>query len=157
MRLDQALAKIGVQVIEANPQAGQLTIHLRVLRDHQGLNASRWNKAASKLVTLAESSGRKSGSWDGEVAKVLSANAGVVTYTWRVVLTGNVKTAQRIFGEAALEALRTGVEVTSAPLIGQVQYEYDPAKGKLKGGHPVGSAGDSAGPANIAPHFTPGI
>lgn len=155
MRLDQALAKIGTQVLSADKTPDSLTILLRVLKDSDGANARRWHQAASKLVLLAESSGKKSGTWGAEVAKVLYATHEVVKFQWRVVLTGNTQTAQRIFGEGALEALRSGVEVTSAPLVGQIQYEYDPAKGKLKGGQFVGSSGDSAGPANIAPHFVP--
>lgn len=137
MRLDQALEKIGVQVVKAVPGEGQLTIFLRVTQ--RPLASKRWNQTATTLV-LASEKGKRSGQWGAEVAKVLYNQGGSVRFTWRVVFTGNIKTAQRIMGEAALEALRTGVEVMSMPLVGNRPPEINPAEGKLKGGHKMGTA-----------------
>jgi len=156
MRLDQALTKIGVQVlkVEEVPQANQLIILLRVKPD--ALSRQRWNQTATKLVLCAEK-GKRSGIWGAEIAKVLYAQGGSVRFVWRAILHGELNTAQRLFGEAALEALRTGVEVTSAPLVGQVEYPHDPAKGKLKGGYAVSSEGASPAASMIAGHFMPGV
>ena len=151
MRLDQALAKIGVHVLSVDSDSGAMTLFLRVSKDP--LNARRWNQAASKLVIAAA----KGGAWEAEVAKVLYAKGTIVKYHWRVILSGNLKTAQRVFGEKTLEALRSGVEVTSARLVGNRPPVHDPANGKMKGGYPVSGAGDSAASSMIAGHFIPGV
>lgn len=148
MRLDQALQKIGVEVVKVDPHPNRLTLLLRVHRSKDGLNQKRWAFAASKLVK-ASNKASKANLWSADVSKVLMESGGAVVYFWRVILTGNVKTGQRIFGEAVLEGLRQGVEIKSMPLVGQVRYERDPANGKLKGGHSLGS-----GESIAAAHFS---
>ncbi len=161
MKLDQALKKIGVQVIRvirvirADSEENQLVLHMRVDRDPEAVR--RWKLVASKLVLAAEK-GAASGSWSAEIAKVLFAQGSTVKFIWRATLSGNVKTAQRIFGDSALQALRSGGELNSFPLIGNENPPFDPARGKLKGGHPLGAGGDSmAASQAIAMHFTPGM
>lgn len=148
MRLDEALQKIGVEVVKVSSDSNRLTLILRVHRDRDGLNMRRWNYAATKLVKTSNKAA-KARLWSADVSKVLMESGGAVVYFWRVILTGNVKTGQRVFGEAVLEGLRQGVEIKSMPLVGQVQYERDPAKGKLKGGHSLGT-----GEGIAAAHFS---
>lgn len=148
MRLDQALQKIGVEVVKADTEAGKLTILMRVHRSRDGLHQKRWAYAASKLVKVANKSSA-AGQWGADVSKVLVESHGAVVYFWRVIFFGNLKTGQRVFGEAVLEALRQGVEIKSMPLVGQVRYEHDPATGKLKGGHNLGT-----GESIVGAHFT---
>jgi hypothetical protein len=155
MRLDQALTKIGVHVVQVDSDSERMTLFLRVAKEP--LAARRWNLAASQFVQAAANSGQKSGTWNAEVSKVLYSKGSIVKFSWRVILSGNLKTAQRVFGEAALAALKAGVEVTSAPLVGNRPPVHDPAKGKIKGGYMVGSAGDSVAASVIARHFMPGV
>lgn len=147
MRLDQALAKIGVEVVDTNKSNDALTLLLRVRQDIR-LSSERWNRAAAALVK-SSAKGKQSGQWDADVSKVLLERNGSVVYLWRVVLSGSVKKGQQRFGDCVLEALRHGVEVKTMPLVGQVKYPYDPASGKLKGGHDLNSA-----TGVVAMHFT---
>lgn len=147
MRLDQALQKIGVEVVKVDPSGTQLTLLLRVHKNDP-LYMKRWTFAASQLVK-ASASAQRAGMWSADVSKALVLSNGGVVFFWRVILNGNIKTGQRIFGEAVLEALRQGAEIKTMPLVGQVTYPRDAASGKLKGGHATGTA-----EGIIAAHFT---
>ena len=152
MRLDQALAKIGVEIVDMDTKPEKMVLLLRVHTDDPSYKP-KWADAASRLVQKVYET-RKGGTWSAEVSKLLmTADGQHVKFFWRVILAGHQGTAQRVFGEAVLESLRAGVEITSMPLVGQVQYEHNPAEGKIKGGYGVGSAGGSAGPGLVSSHF----
>jgi hypothetical protein len=150
MRLDQALSKIGVRVLKADSSSKRLVLHLRVLTEKPRASA-RWNQAASGLVLAAEKN-KAVGAWGAEVSKVLFAQGTAVRFVWRVVFTGKIQAAQRVLAEAALAALREGVEVTSMPLVGNKRPVIDPSRGKFKGGHDVGTAEQV-----VAHAMTPGV
>lgn len=133
MRVEQALAKIGVSIADASDDDGTMTLMLRIQGDPT--TQRRWRKTLERFL-LAEEKGRAQ--WQADVSKHFFAKAGAVRFLWRLVFTGNVKTASRVLRDCALESLKDGVEVTSLPLVGRVNYEFDPTKGKFKGAHDIG-------------------
>lgn len=152
MKLDQALVKIGVEVVRAEKNGEDLVLLLRVHTDDPR-NQPRWISAATGFTRKVWEC-RKGNTWSGEVSKLLVTPDGEhVLFYWRVTFTGHVQTAQRVLGEAIIEALREGVEITSMPLIGQKTYEHNPAAGKFKGGYALSGAGASAGPGLVSREF----
>jgi hypothetical protein len=136
MRLDVVLGKIGAEIVKVEKHQGRVTIFLRTGRKRA--DAARWKQVVEEML-LAASEQRKV-TWGVDISKAFFADRGAVKYLWRVVLTGDVKQAAENFGNATMRSLSQGAEVTSMPLIGQVQYEWDPANGKMKGGHSQGKA-----------------
>jgi len=136
MRLDQALARIGVEILKQEVTANGIILLLRAPQDN--VNAPRWTSAVKQFLIAAEKNNGQS--WSADVSKTYFSKAGVVRYLWRLSLNGTVPSAAAALGQAALQALSSGVEVTSMPLVGRKTYEFDPAKGKLKGAHDPGRA-----------------
>lgn len=137
-RLDQALAKIGVSVVEYSETKDRFTAMLRVPDPKDARNAKRWQRFIEKSVLFASTAK----AWTLDLSKVFYATNGSVRFLWRIVAVSKAEdtaTPKRILSEIALEALREGAEVTEVPLIGRVEYVPDPANGKLKGAYPAGS------------------
>jgi len=132
MRLDQALARIGAEIVkqETTPDGGTVLL-IRAPKDQ--VNASRWIDTVKEFLVAAEQNNGQS--WSSDVSKTYFSKDGTIRYLWRFVLGGAVPSAAGALGRAALRALSQGVEVTSAPLIGRKEYPFDPANGKLKGAH----------------------
>lgn len=141
MRLDQALERIDASIIRQEDAEGRLSFYIRA--SVEGKHYDRW-KATLEEFLLAHLESNQS--WGQDVSRVYYATPNkAVKYVWRIVITGATKAAidsgVGAFARAITRSLAVGSEVKSMPLHGQVKYEYDPAKGKTKGGHPVGSAG----------------
>lgn len=139
-RLDQALAKIGATVTEYKEAEGRFTLMVRAPAPKDEVNAARWRLFIEKTILFSTTVK----SWKLDFSKVFFAHEGIVRFLWRIVVTGEaVDSAKRVLAEIALETLAEGIEVTEVPLVGRVEYEHNPAKGKLKGAYGINSGGSS--------------
>lgn len=137
MELGAALKRVGAQIVKqkiADPTeeqpVGSATHFLRIHPDH----GDRWSELVQELIL--SSLGKKKFGFD--VSKYFYASHGKVCYLWRVVTTGDVVAALDHWSQVALQvAASRSPEITSIPLIGRANYEFDPARGKLKGGHDI--------------------
>lgn len=134
MRLDQVLARIGVEIVKSEPTKTKVVLFLRAGRKPQHI--AQWKRTIEEYLS-AEAEQREK-SWSCDISRsYYLAQAKAVKYLWRVIITGDVRTGAESFGQAALRSLSAGgAEVMSMPLVGQVNYEFNPAEGKMKGGHP---------------------
>ncbi len=131
MRLDQVLPRIGAQIVKHEAAEGRVVLFIRVGR--QPLQAGRWKQAVEELLLACDE--QKKVTWGVDLSKAFFVQSGAVKYLWRLIFTGDVKKGAENFGSAVMRSLSVGGEVMSMPLVGQVQYEFDPANGKMKGGH----------------------
>jgi hypothetical protein len=132
MRLDQILKNIGAEIVKQETSDGRTTLFVRAGKER--LAAERWKAVIEEL--LLSCSGQKTPSWSVDLSKAFFVTeAKAVRFLWRIIFTGNVKRGLESFGTSVMRSMSQGVEVTSMPLVGRVQYEFDPALGKMKGGH----------------------
>ena len=89
MRLDEALAKIGVVVVKQEARGDQVVLHLRVPPG----SAVAWKEAAEAFLL-------DTGDWTSDVSKHLYPSRGVVKYLWRVVIGGNLAVGAQALGRA---------------------------------------------------------
>jgi len=134
MRLDQALTKAGFVLLDATKGgAGELTLVLRI-PTKDPIVPARWHSWMSHILAASE----KAKAWKVDVSKFFYSENGSMKYRWRIVFSGNVKQGQHMGVQAALNALRTGVEVNEIELIGQENLIPDPRNGKFKGAYKRG-------------------
>jgi hypothetical protein len=135
MTFDQALKRIGVTIVKTENGQNKVILLLRV----NPKQADLWNDTLTEYL-LASADRRVN--WTTDVSKYFYPvpDQGVVKYLWRVILSGNPRAAAEAMGRAAQRAIAAGVEVTSQPLVGRREYEFDPARGKIAGAHGVDSA-----------------
>jgi hypothetical protein len=140
------LAKIGVTIAQEKVGPTTASLHLRI--DMARENASSmWSETVSSLLLAAEDK-----DWTVDVSKQFFASDGAVRYLWRFVFRGNVQEGLATLAQCALTALQATVTpLTSYPLVGRAEYELDPLRGKLKGGHGVDTA-----PSYVALHAVGG-
>lgn len=136
MKLDQALARIGVTIVKAEQKPAQAVLLLRIDQKKQAL----WNETLTEFLLASEErngNGQKKVAWTADVSKYFYAvpDAGVVRFLWRVILGGNPRAAAEALGRAAMRAVAAGVEVTSQPLVGRKEFVHDPASGKIAGAY----------------------
>jgi hypothetical protein len=132
MRLDQLLKRIGAELVKAEQANGRVVLFVRAGTAAE--QATRW-KLVIEGVLLAHHE-QKGPRWDLDLSKAFFVNeGGAIRYLWRFVLTGDVKRGAESVGFAVSRALATGAEITEMPLVGQVQYPFDPQNGRIKGGH----------------------
>lgn len=132
MELRAALKRVGATIVkekipelEEEEPNGSATLFLRVDLDL----GERWAELVQEL--LLSSIGKK---FAFDVSKYFYASQGSVRYLWRVVVTGNVKRALEHWAQVAIQVVAArNPEITSMPLIGRANYEFDPLRGKLKG------------------------
>ncbi len=131
MRLDKVLERIGAQIVKADKDGSKVILFIRVGKGE--LNTARWKKSVEELLLAC--SEQKEPTWHVDVSKAFFTQGGVVKYLWRFIFSGDARHGTEDFGRSVMRSLSVGGEVMSMPLVGQVQYEFDPAKGKMKGGH----------------------
>jgi hypothetical protein len=139
VQLKAALKRIGAEIVKESVKETEGTIFLRVDPD-QG---AKWIDAVTSFLLGAEGK-----PFTPDISKYFFANGGSIRYLWRMHLTGDVSMAMTFFGSCAIEAAHAHApEINSFPLVGRATYTFDPAKGKIKGGHDLQS---SSGILNMA-------
>lgn len=137
MELHAALARVGVRIVKAAGTTSEgdavvapiYTLYLRV-DEQQG---HKWVETITGLLHSAKSNAKK---FTVDVSKYFYVQGEDVRYLWRVVLTGDTEFGQGVLASAAMQAaMAFAKEVTSIPLVGRRQYEFNPAKGKFMGGY----------------------
>ncbi len=136
MRLDQAMNRIGAEIVKEEKTEEGITLFVRAPQD--AVNGPRWTETIKEFLIAAEQN--KGQSWSADVSKTFFAKDGAVRFLWRFILGGSVASAAGALGRAAIRALASGVEVKSMPLVGRREYEFDVSRGKMMGGHPMGEA-----------------
>ncbi len=136
MRVDQAFNKAGFEIIEAKKDSNVVTFMVRVPLQNS-IVPLRWKMMMEQILPLAEDVGTKQKvKWEIDISKRFYAKNGSVRYIWRVRMGGDLASCQLALVQATLNALRSGNEVTSVPLVGQISLKPDPANGKYKGAYP---------------------
>jgi hypothetical protein len=133
MKLDQVFAKAGFVILDAKKQGDNIVVLVRVPTREQ-IVPLRWKTWMDTVLGSAE----RATAWGVDVSKVFYSERGVMKYRWRIVLSGNTKQAQHMCVQAALNALRAGVEVNEIELIGQENLTPDPRAGKFRGAYKRG-------------------
>ncbi len=136
MRLDQAFRKAGFEIVSANKATDgkRLTFEVRV--PLQGQIPGRWKLMLDEVLTTAEVFTKKgTAKWEVDISKKFFSNNGVVRYFWRIVMMGDLPACQIVFVQSTLASLRSGVELTEVPLIGQVDLTPDLKNGRVKGAY----------------------
>lgn len=132
MQLAAALKRVGAVIVKEKVAEAEATYYLRVDPD-QG---HKWVDAITGFLVGASNKPFKA-----DVSKYFYASQGSVKYLWRLVISGEVTEALTLLGASALTAaMAHAPEITSIPLVGRATYEYNPAKGKIKGAHDMDEA-----------------
>lgn len=127
MKLNQALKRVGASIAQEKINDKSATIYLRVDPD-QG---EKWVETVTEFLIGAEGK-----AFTADVSKYFFAQHGGVKYLWRIVIEGAVDAALGLLGAAAMQvSVAHAPEIKSMPLIGRVEYPFDPARGKIKGAH----------------------
>lgn len=144
------MQKAGLTLVETDASDGKLKLIFRVRTDD--VTVDRWRSVIADLLGPEGVKFSRKGKWDIDISQVYFVRGGRVLYLWRAVITGRRKTGAEAFGAALGRSLSSGAELMEVPLVGQIQYTYDPAEGKIKGGHSLnkGAALISSTAAGIA-------
>lgn len=136
MRLDQILLRIGAEIVKTDNTPTKVVLFVRSGREQRQLQ--QWRKMIEEYLGAATNQPK----WQLDISRSYYITAAkAVKYLWRIIITGDVRSGAEAFGQAVTRSVAVGVsQVTSMPLIGNVQYPYDPANGKMKGGHDLGRA-----------------
>ncbi len=138
MRVDQAFAKCGFEIVDAKKEKDVLTFEVRVPLQNP-IVPKRWKVMFEAVLLTAEIVAAKPVvKWQVDISKRYFARNGGLRYFWRVRVSGNLVAASEVIVAAALNALRTGNELSSVPLVGAQTSRPDPANGKFKGAYPRG-------------------
>lgn len=155
MRVDQAFARAGFEIVNATKNGDQLVFDVRVpVRDNI---PSRWTNLLAQVLPHAESvAGKAKPKWLLEVVKRFYSKNGVVRYLWRVTMSGNLAAGQAVLVQSTLDALRTGHELDEVPIPGQMNMQPDPAHGRFRGSYANKDGSGAAASMAVASAFTAG-
>jgi hypothetical protein len=129
MQLSAALKRVGGEIRKESITEKQATLYLRI-DPEQG---EKWVEAITSFLLQSESK-----PFTSDVSKYFFVSQGEIRYLWRVFVEGDVTMALQLFGSCVFEAAQRLVpQYDSFPLIGRTHYEFNPAKGKLKGAHDI--------------------
>ncbi len=133
MELAPALARIGVEVAQQKAGREEVTIYLRV----DNAQAEKWIDFVTTFLRGAH--GKK---YKVDLSKYFYLSQGDVRYLWRVFIRGaTFADGIDLLRQCAVEtSLAHAPQLDSFPLVGRIKYPFDPARGKLKGGHDLGEA-----------------
>lgn len=130
MKVDQALARMGVEIVSGSKGSdGSVTLDVRV--SLKGRTPDVWKRFIAEVLPASEASKK----WELEVSKRFFSRGTQVLYLWRMHMTGDVKACQVAVVAAAISALRTGVNVNEVPLVGLDHNKPDPRNGKFRGAY----------------------
>lgn len=132
MKLQVMLKRIGVEIAKESIKKENATVYLRVDPDY----GAQWVEVLSAFLLGAQGK-----TFKVDASKYFYPEHGELKYLWRFYLSGEVDEALQFFGSCVQEvALTHARQFESFPLVGRATYEFNPAKGKLKGGHHVDEA-----------------
>lgn len=156
MRVDQAFRRAGFEIIEAKKEGPSSLRFLVRVPLQNPIVPVRWKAMMEHVLPIAEEvSLKRNVKWEVDISKRFYAKNGSVRYIWRVTMTGDLVACQASLVAAALNALRTGNELDSVPLVGQQSLRPDPANGKFKGAYP--RTEDDRASQLVAAAFAPGV
>lgn len=131
MRIDQAFAKCGFEIVDVAREPDRMVIDVRIsARDPKA--AGRWSHLFEPVLLASESS---KGMWSAEISKRFFTRNGRLRYLWRLVLSGNLAKASSVVVGAAIDSLRIGNELDEVPVVGGAARPPDPASGRYKGAY----------------------
>ena len=133
MRLDQILTRIGAAIVKTDNNPQKVVLFIRSGRSQRQL--AQWRTMVEEY--LGAHASLTTPKWGLDISRsYYITEAKAVKYLWRIILTGDVRNGAEAFSRAVIRSITVGGgEVTSMPLIGNTPYVFDPAKGKMKGGH----------------------
>lgn len=140
MRVDQAFAKCGFEIVDAvkAKDGSGLTFDVRVPLANPKV-PQRWKQMFEAVLIAAEGVAAKPNKkWEIDISKRFFTKNGALRYLWRIRITGDLLAASTTIVAASLDALRTGNELSVVPLVGSQTSKPDPANGKFKGAYPRG-------------------
>jgi hypothetical protein len=128
MEYEPALKRIGVVVTKQKLAAESLTLYLRV--DPQ--KGEHWVDTVTAFLLGAHGK-----PYRVDLSKYFYADKATVKYLWRLIVTGeNAQAALVLLAQCALEtSVARTKQLDSFPLVGRIEYPFDPARGKIKGAH----------------------
>jgi hypothetical protein len=128
MDYEPALQRIGVQVTKKKIGESSLTLYFRI----DPKSGDKWVDTVTAFLLGAQ--GRP---YKVDLSKYFYADKATVKYQWRLIVTGeNAPALLVLLAQCALEtSVAHAPQLTSFPLVGRIDYEFNPAKGKLKGAH----------------------
>jgi hypothetical protein len=138
-QIQVALNRIGAEVVRVEKGDTRRVYSIRV--KNEPVLAARWKSIveAFLLGTAEVQTRNEKGRWQADISKWFFPLQGSVRYLWRIMIMAEdaegIERGENMFSMMALDALREGVEVTSMPLVGRKNYEFDPRTGKTKGAH----------------------
>lgn len=128
--LTKALARNRIEIIRVERHKRRHIYSVRGSTD-QGVQL-RWRDIINDVLLGAVEEGGKGG-WAIDVSKWFFVAGGTVRFCWRVIVSGDdlkkIEKGERFIAGVADLALRTGVEITSMPLIGRKIYPPDSLAG----------------------------
>lgn len=133
-QLDAALRRVGAHIVKEQVEE-KAAIRYLVVDLEQG---EKWVHALREFLVVLPS---KKPALTADASKCYFVRDGQLRYLWRVSIQGDVMRADALFTACALEASMVHTApVMSMPLVGRIEYPFDPARGKLKGGHELDQA-----------------
>lgn len=154
MRVDQVFVKCGFEIVDAKKTKDSLVFDVRIRVDDPKV-PTRWRQMLGDVLAVAEIVAQKPNKkWEIDISKRFYARNGGVRYRWRIQITGDLVAASQAIVASSLNALRTGNELSTVPLVGSQTSRPDPANGKYKGAYPRGE--DDRASQVVAAAFTVG-
>lgn len=126
MELAAAMAQIGAEVVKTEEKGATLRVWCRI-----PTKGPAWSAVLRNVLN------RAGAEWQIDVSKVYFLKEGSIRFLWRLIFSGDVEAAQAAVVQC-LDQTQGEREVTSMPLVGRVEYPFDPANGKTKGATHVG-------------------
>lgn len=133
MDLEPALKRIGASIVKKHIAETELTIYMRV-DPKQG---AKWVDLVTAFLL-----GARERTYRVDLSKYFYVDQGNVKYLWRLRVTGEASPgALVLLAQCALEtSMAYAPRIDSFPLVGRVEYPYNPAKGLIKGAHDIDEA-----------------
>jgi len=123
MELEAAMAQIGAEVVKTEEKGTTFRVWCRI-----PTKGSVWSTVLREVLS------RSGAEWSVDVSKSYFVKDGSIRFLWRLIFSGDVGAATAAVVQC-LDRSQGEREVTSMPLVGRVEYEFDPARGKTKGAH----------------------
>jgi len=140
VKLEAALGKIGAEII-SEESLGDETVRIMVRIGTSPAHVTAWRTAVTEYLLHAhEILSGGSPRWTADLSRSYFVVGGAkVKYAWRIIISGDVASGMDALSNAVVRGLGKAVELTSFPIIGGAT-DADPASGRLKGAHALGTA-----------------
>lgn len=129
MELVPALQRVGAVIIKQTPLTGSsITLYFRV----DPKCGDKWVETITSFLL-----GGVGKPYKIDLSKYFYVDKGDVRYQWRLWVSGEeAPAALSLLAQCALEASAAHtLQFDSFPLVGRVEYPFDPLRGKIKGAH----------------------